>query len=118
MNTSTITITDMFCGAGGSSTGAVQAGAEVRVAINHWPRAVETHNTNHPNALHILTDLSNADPRRFPATTILIASPECTNHSLAKGVERRNRYQPELPGMDTKGYDPAAERSRCLMWTP
>jgi len=115
---SSITITDMFCGAGGSSTGAVQAGAEVRVAVNHWARAVETHNTNHPNALHVLTDVSNADPRRFPKTTILIASPECTNHSLAKGVERRNQYQPELPGMDWKEYDPAAERSRCLMWTP
>lgn len=118
MNTSTITITDLFCGAGGSSTGAVQAGAEVRVAVNHWARAIETHHTNHPNALHILTDLSNADPRRFPPTTILIASPECTNHSLAKGVERRNQYQPELPGMDLKDYDPSAERSRCLMWTP
>lgn len=118
MNTSTITITDMFCGAGGSSTGVVQAGAEVLVAVNHWERAIETHNTNHPNALHVLTDLSNADPRRFPKTTILIASPECTNHSLAKGVAKRNQHQPELPGMDWKSYDPAAERSRCLMWTP
>lgn len=118
MSTSAITITDMFCGAGGSSTGAVQAGAEVRVAVNHWKRAIETHNTNHPNALHVLTDLSNADPRRFPKTTILIASPECTNHSLAKGVAKRNQYMQELPGMDWQGYDPAAERSRCLMWTP
>lgn len=118
MNTSVITVTDLFCGAGGSSTGAVQAGAEIRVAVNHWDRAIETHNTNHPNALHILTDVSNADPRRFPSTTILLASPECTNHSLAKGVERRNPCQPALPSMDLKGYDPSAERSRCLMWTP
>ena len=39
-----ITVTDMFCGAGGSTTGATQAGASVRLAINHWARAVETHN--------------------------------------------------------------------------
>lgn len=118
MTSSLITVTDLFSGAGGSSTGAVQAGAEVRVAVNHWDRAIETHQTNHPNALHILTDVSNADPRRFPATTILLASPECTNHSLAKGVARRHPWQPALPGMDWKGYDPSAERSRCLMWTP
>ena len=41
-------ITDLFCGAGGSSTGAIQVpGVEVRVASNHWDLAVETHNTNH-----------------------------------------------------------------------
>src|SRR5579885_879282 len=118
MKSSTITVTDMFCGAGGSTTGAVQAGAEGRLAINHWPRAIETHNTNYPQTTHILTDLSTADPRRFPATTMLLASPECSNHSLAKGVERRNQRQLVLPGMETKGYDPSAERSRCLMWTP
>ncbi|HET8841098.1 MAG TPA: DNA cytosine methyltransferase, partial [Ktedonobacteraceae bacterium] len=118
MESSMITVTDLFCGAGGSSTGAVQAGAEVRLAINHWDRAIKTHNTNHPNTTHVLTDISTADPRRFPSTTILLASPECTNHSLARGVERRNQRQLTLPGMDGKGYDPAAERSRCLMWTP
>ena len=118
MSASAITVTDLFAGAGGSSTGAVQAGAEVRLAINHWSRAIETHNTNHPNTVHVLTDLSTADPRRFPATTILLGSPECTNHSLAKGVARRNQRQLTLPGMDHKEYDPSAERSRCLMWTP
>jgi len=43
-----VTVTDGFCGAGGSSTGARNAGAEVRMAINHWSLAIETHNTNHP----------------------------------------------------------------------
>ena len=42
-----LTLTDLFCGAGGSSTGAIAApGIEVRVASNHWQLAVETHNTN------------------------------------------------------------------------
>lgn len=45
-----LTLTDLFCGAGGSSTGAItNAGIEVRVASNHWALAVETHNTNHPD---------------------------------------------------------------------
>lgn len=110
--------TDLFCGAGGSSTGAIQAGAEVRLAINHWDRAIETHNRNHPNVTHVLTDISRADPRRYPSTTLLIASPECTNHALAKGKQRKNLGQCRLPGLGEITYDPSEERSRCTMWDP
>jgi DNA (cytosine-5)-methyltransferase 1 len=113
---SSLTVTDLFCGAGGSTTGAIQAGADVRLAINHWPRALETHNTNYPAIDHALTDISQADPRHYPSTTILIASPECTNHSLAKGKKRFHRdatlWEPAVPP------DPAEERSRCTMWDP
>ncbi len=39
-----LTITDLFCGAGGSSSGAEQVpGVRVRMAANHWALAVETH---------------------------------------------------------------------------
>ena len=49
MNTSSaLTVTDQFCGAGGSSLGATAAGAQVVLALNHWKLAVETHNTNFP----------------------------------------------------------------------
>ncbi|GCE06150.1 DNA cytosine methyltransferase [Dictyobacter aurantiacus] len=114
-----ITVTDMFCGAGGSTTGATLAGADVRLAINHWRRAIETHNTNYPETLHALTDLHMANPRRFPSTTILIASPECSSHTLAKGKKRVNQQQlglwePEEPDLKAE----AEERSRCTMWTP
>ena len=47
----TLTLTDLFCGAGGSSTGAIEVpGVTIRAASNHWKLAVETHNTNHPDA--------------------------------------------------------------------
>ncbi len=113
-----ISVTDMFCGAGGSTTGAVRAGAQVTLALNHWPVAIETHNTNYPNTTHVLTDISRADPWRYPRTTILMASPECTNHTLAKGRKRRGSGQSPLPGFGERGYDPAEERSRCTMWDP
>lgn len=116
--TSGITVCDLFCGAGGSSTGAHAAGADVRLAINHWNVAIETHNSNFPNTTHVLTDLSQSDPRRFPRTTILIGSPECTSHTLAKGRPRKNLDQGVLPGFGEKGYDPSEERSRCTMWCP
>jgi hypothetical protein len=73
-----LTITDLFCGAGGSSSGAIQVpGVTVRMAANHWKLAVETHNRNHPDADHDCADISQVDPRRYPATDILWASPEC-----------------------------------------
>lgn len=109
-----LTITDLFCGAGGSSTGAIQVpGIEVRVASNHWELAVETHNTNHPDADHICADLSQIDPAYFPTSDLLWASPSCTNHSRAKG-RKRDTLQGDL--FDERLPDEAAERSRATMW--
>ncbi|MGC5249635.1 DNA cytosine methyltransferase [Gordonia sp. DT219] len=109
-----LTLTDLFCGAGGSSTGAIQVpGVSVRVASNHWQLAVETHNTNHAEADHICADLSQIDPRYFPTTDILWASPECTNHSVAKG-RKRVGSQPDMFGDLLP--DEAAQRSRATMW--
>lgn len=113
MKNSYLTVTDQFCGAGGSSIGATKAGAEVKLAMNHWKLAIETHNTNFPNTDHDCTDISAVDPRRYASTDILITSPECTNHSLAKGKPRRF-YERDLFG--NVFIDPAAERSRATMW--
>lgn len=110
----TLTLTDLFAGAGGSSTGAVSVpGVEIRLAANHWDKAVEVHNANHPKADHLCADISAYDPRRVPTTDLLWASPECTNHSVAKGV-RRACSQPDLFGETLP--DAAAERSRATMW--
>ena len=111
---STITFTDQFCGAGGSSTAAIAAGLTGKMALNHWDLAIETHNTNHPNMDHDCTDVQACDPRRYPSTDILITSPECTNHSIAKGQKRKHQNQYKLFG-EVK-IDPAHERSRATMW--
>lgn len=108
------TATDMFCGAGGSSSGAKKAGASVVMAMNHWRLAIETHNTNFPDTDHDCADISNSNPRRYPSTDILIASPECTNHSQAKGKARKNQTQ--LKMFDENEPDPSEERSRATMW--
>lgn len=114
MKQSYLTVTDQFCGAGGSSIGAVSAGIELKLALNHWKLAIETHNSNFPDALHDCTDISACDPRRYPSTDILITSPECTNHSLAKGKARKFQQQLDLFG--TVKIDPGEERSRATMW--
>ncbi|RYF25156.1 MAG: DNA cytosine methyltransferase [Flavobacteriales bacterium] len=119
MKNSYITVTDQFCGAGGSSQGVrslankMQGGIEVKLALNHWKLAIETHSTNFQNTLHDCTDVSACDPRRYPSTDILITSPECTNHSVAKG-QKAVKAQMDL--FLSGKQDAAAERSRATMW--
>lgn len=107
------TVTDQFCGAGGSSLGAAAVGIEVYLALNHWQLAIDTHNHNFPDTLHDCADVSATDPRRYPSTDILITSPECTNHSIAKGARRRKK---QLHLWDREQIDPSEERSRATMW--
>jgi DNA (cytosine-5)-methyltransferase 1 len=109
-----LTVTDQFCGAGGSSLGAAAAGLEIRMAMNHWKLAVETHNTNFPDADHDCADISATDPRRYPSTDILITSPECTTHSPAGGNKHRKSTQRDL--FVPTELDPATQRSRATMW--
>lgn len=83
---------DLFCGAGGASTGLARAcaalGERVELtAINHWPVAIETHAANHPWARHLCESLDAVDPRKVITGPLdmLWASPECTHHSRARG---------------------------------
>lgn len=111
----TLTVTDLFCGAGGSTTGLTQVpGYEVIVASNHWQLALDTHGANHPGVDHKRADIHAVDPRTFPTTDVLWASPECTNHSKAKGRKKFADRQPDLFGETLP--DEAAERSRATMW--
>lgn len=105
------TVTDLFCGAGGSSLGATAAGCDLVMAANHWQTAIDVHQSHFPDAGHDLADISQADPRRYPVTDILLASPECTNHSQARGVSRRKQDADLF-----SAPDPGAERSRATMW--
>lgn len=79
-----ITAVDLFCGAGGTSTGLTQAagvcGARLDLtAVNHWDRAIETHAANHPEARHLCHDLDDVNPTKAIGRKLdlLIASPEC-----------------------------------------
>jgi len=109
-----LTLTDLFCGAGGSSTGAAQIpGVEVACAANHWQLAVDTHAENHPNADHRCADLSQIDPRYFPRTVLGWFSPSCTHHTVARG-QKLIDGQADLFGETLP--DAAAERSCATMW--
>ena len=89
----TYAVTDLFCGAGGSSEGAKKAieetGGRMKLwAVNHWQRAIETHSANHPDALHLVEDVNLVDPESVVEDgylDILMASPECKFFSRARG---------------------------------
>lgn len=113
-----LTVTDLFCGAGGSSSGLREAGYRVVIAANHWALAIESHQINHPETDHSQADISQVNPAYFPKTHVLWGSPECTNHSIAKGVKRQRQQDQALFEIDgTRPLpDEAANRSRATMW--
>lgn len=80
---------DLFCGAGGSSCGARTAGAVPVVAIDSWPLAAKAYERNFPTARVYTADIRKTAPRKLEIgdgqIDLLLASPECTNHSPAKG---------------------------------
>lgn len=85
---------DLFCGAGGSSQGAVQAGARLVGAIDSWDLATATFKSNHSGATVFTQQLgSRSRPDRSlveRGVQLILASPECTNHSVAKGNAPRS----------------------------
>jgi DNA (cytosine-5)-methyltransferase 1 len=86
-------IADLFCGAGGTSAGAVEAAEALGrmpevTAVNHWPVAIATHTANHPGSRHLCTGIDSVNPRELfgeGELDLLWASPECTHHSVARG---------------------------------
>lgn len=86
---------DLFCGAGGSSAGATAAGVTMVGAIDSWNVATETYKSNFPSAAqNVLTarldDHSGAGLfDRIGDVDVLLASPECTHHSIARGARAR-----------------------------
>lgn len=99
---------DLFCGAGGTSTGVESAScfnepcAKVIACVNHDANAIASHAANHPDALHFTEDIRTLDltdliahvekmKLLYPdAYVVLWASLECTNFSKAKGGQPRD----------------------------
>ena len=94
---------DLFCGAGGTSTGVNSARlddkqcARVVACVNHDKNAIVSHAANHPEAMHftedirtlelspLLAHLQSCRKQNPDALVVLWASLECTNFSKAKG---------------------------------
>lgn len=99
---------DLFCGAGGTSTGVENARlnqsqcAKVIACVNHDANAIASHAANHQDALHFTEDIRTLELSglvahvekmkiQYPyAYVVLWASLECTNFSKAKGGQPRD----------------------------
>lgn len=99
---------DLFCGAGGTSTGVETARvnnekcAKVIACVNHDANAIASHAANHPEAKHFTEDIRTLElsplvshldrmEKLYPsAFVVLWASLECTNFSKAKGGQPRD----------------------------
>jgi len=84
---------DLFHGAGGSSYGARLAGAEIKAGVDFWHTAGEAYRRNFPEA-HVFTQDITALSAEWLHSVIgdidlILASPECTNHTCAKGAAKR-----------------------------
>ncbi|MBI2478367.1 MAG: DNA cytosine methyltransferase [Planctomycetia bacterium] len=91
---------DLFCGGGGSSIGAKQAGATPVGGVDLWSIATDAYAANLPGAKAYTGDLSQLDPRVVAGEVgridLLLASPECTHHSVAKGSKPRCEESKQL----------------------
>jgi DNA (cytosine-5)-methyltransferase 1 len=98
-------VADLLCGAGGSSTGAQRAMRELGldmelVCLNHWPTAIDTHQRNHPEARHYVQDIATVRPHLIVPEgylDLLMASPTCTHHSVARGGKPTSDQQRSDP---------------------
>ncbi|TYP92061.1 DNA (cytosine-5)-methyltransferase 1 [Fodinibius salinus] len=107
---------DLFCGAGGTTTGSVRARIDeyqpvkVIACVNHDEKAIESHKVNHPDTLHFNEDIRSQYVidelqrlvkyyrSKYPNAYILLwASMECTNYSKAKGGEPKDPDSRSLP---------------------
>lgn len=87
-------IVDLFAGGGGASLGIEQGtGRIIDLAINHDRLALALHAINHPRTRHLCEDLWQVDPKaacRGVPVDLLWASPDCKDHSNAKGGRPRS----------------------------
>lgn len=108
MNNIKLLYIDLFCGAGGTSTGVANARlhgeecAKVIACVNHDANAIKSHQANHPDTLHFTEDIRKLElsplvkhldkmKQKYPdAYVVLWASLECTNFSKAKGGQPRD----------------------------
>ncbi len=111
-NLGSLDFTDLFCGAGGSSTGLVEAGFNLVEALNHDPVSISTHQANHVNARHRCADINGLDKRSLPRTRVLWGSPICTEIAPAGG-RKRNRGQEALDLGDGFAKPETFDRTRA-----
>jgi DNA (cytosine-5)-methyltransferase 1 len=81
---------DLFCGGGFGARGAVRGGGKPLLGLDAWDLATKTYKTNFPES-DVLTDyiekVDIAGLGKKYKPDVLLTSPECTSHSIARGAK-------------------------------
>lgn len=83
------TFVDLFCGAGFGARGAVRGGGTPLLGLDAWELATQTYQANFPGAAVITDRIENVSAKklgRIFKPDVLLTSPECTSHSIARGA--------------------------------
>lgn len=90
----------LFAGLGGACQGLERAGRQVHVANNHDDVALAAHAAMNPHTRHVRGDIFDVDPVQATGgrrVKVLWASPDCRDHSVAKGGAPRSARVRSLP---------------------
>lgn len=86
---------DLFCGIGGNSLAASQAGIDVVAGFDKWELATRVYKENFPNAIVFSQCLEKTRispvKKKIGKIDLILASPECTSHSIARGNRAPNQ---------------------------
>jgi DNA (cytosine-5)-methyltransferase 1 len=85
-----LTFVDLFCGGGFGARGAVRGGGTPLLGLDAWDLATKTYKANFPGADVLTEFVENADVKGLGARyqpDVLLTSPECTSHSIARGAK-------------------------------
>jgi DNA (cytosine-5)-methyltransferase 1 len=117
-----VEVFDLFCGAGGFSQGAVQAGHRVVFACDFDARALATHERNHPHGCEHRCGALPLDDLPYPTDGRcfhLHGSPPCQKFSVAHG-RAGGATEAEVEGGESLVewfLREALERSNCTTWS-
>jgi DNA (cytosine-5)-methyltransferase 1 len=84
------TFVDLFCGAGFGARGAVRGGGIPLLGLDAWNLATQTYKTNFPEADILTKKIEDVSPSELGSKyrpDVLLTSPECTSHSIARGAK-------------------------------
>lgn len=90
----------LFAGMGGACQGLEDAGFPVHVAVNHDRVAIAAHKALNPHTRHLHADIYEVCPVEATggrSVNILWASPDCRDHSVAKGGAPRSPRVRSMP---------------------
>ena len=108
---------DLFCGIGGASLGAVDAGYKVVLAIDSDEKVLEVHRRNHPSCKHKCMKLSWGCNLALPsgANWHLHGSPPCTKVSKANQSRDEDERRDALDAV--RWYVNLAIESGATSWS-